>query len=438
MYRKLASLCLALALVLTLSPIVLADDWITTNRIGNPDAEIVLEWWVQADFSHRDHREARVEVYRDIYQQWAEDNPNVQVQLTIMPELEEFKNRLMLAASRGNPPDMSSVDSYWVPWFVDGGYLQPIDEFFEEDFVEDLFPFVTEGVSDHEGRVYALWHSTDMRALFYNTEIVPDPPRTWDELFEVGQQIIDEHGIHPYIYNGGRWEGTMFDNLALFWAQGGRLVDEHGAPIFNLDENREYMLNVLNFLNDTVETGISPPMVATFTNYQHFEPLVLSGDVAMFLGGSWQAVDLERILPPEEFEKWDVALIPQIRDDIASTGTGGWTWGIFTDDPVKKEAAYSFFAAQMTVENMGRLSQAIGNLPTRASVYEEVPHFSEDPFYAKYGEMLQYGQPRPGVPIYPTISEELQVAINTILTSDVSAERLLDEAWGNVMREYDR
>ena len=31
--------------------------------------------------------------------------------------------------------------------------------------------------------------------------------------------------VDGYLFNGGRWEGTTFDNLAHFWSQGGELVD---------------------------------------------------------------------------------------------------------------------------------------------------------------------------------------------------------------------
>lgn len=439
MYRKTFMVVLAFVMVFGLTAMGLAaDEWITADRIGNPEAQIVLDWWVQADFTHRDYREARANAYREVFTQWAEENPDVQIRLTVMPGDDEFKNRLMLAASRGNAPDMSSVDSFWAPWFVERGYLQSLNDLMGQEFINDLFPFVVNGVSDQDGNIRALWHSTDVRALYYRTDIVSTPPRTWDELFELSEKIQEEYGIYPYIYNGGRWEGVTFDNFPMFWGQGGDLVDESGAPVFNLGANRAYMLNLMTFLRKTIETGTSPSMVATFTNYQDFEPLIAAGDVAMFQGGSWQAADLKNILSPEEYEKWDVAPVLQQSADMACAATGGWTWGIFTDDPVRKQAAYDFFATLMSPENMAKITKAAGNLPTRMSVFEQEPYYAEDRFYSKYGLMLDYGRPRPGVPIYPTISEELQIAFNAMLTSGVSAEKLLDDAWENVLLEYNR
>lgn len=412
---------------------------LTPSRIGNPNAELTLEWWVQPDFTHRAEQPARQQAYSDVFLAWAEDNPNVQIEINIMPELEEFKQRLQLAASQGNTPDMSAVDSFWAPWFFSRGYLQPLNEYIPEEDIEDFFPFVIDGVSDAEGNIYTLWHGTDCRVLYYNTDYVEEPPQSWDELFETGQNVLDNYEVTPFVYNGGRWEGTTFDAYAYFWAQGGDLVDmESGRPVFNEGANRDAMIDTLEFLRETVETGIAPRAVATITNYNQIEPYIQADDLAMFVGGNWQINDIKRILGEDDATKWQVANIPQEDPDTDSTGTGGWTWGIFTDDEDKKKAAFDFFWFQLQTDNMAKISRAVGTLPTRNSVYEQVPFFSEDYYFSQFGEALQFGRPRPGVSIYNTISEELQVAMNSALTSDTPVGDLLDQAWENVMAEYNR
>ena len=39
----------------------------------------------------------------------------------------------------------------------------------------------------------------------------------------------------------------MMENLPMFWAQGGELVDAGGKPVFGEGKNRVAMLNVLEF-----------------------------------------------------------------------------------------------------------------------------------------------------------------------------------------------
>ncbi|GAB1481412.1 ABC transporter substrate-binding protein [Treponema sp.] len=410
---------------------------VTPTRIGNPDAKITLEWWVQQEYCHRTQRADVAEVYNRIYTEWAKANPNVKINVNIMPGNDELKQKLQLAASQGNAPDMAAVDSFWAPWFYSQGYLYPLNEFLSKEDINDFFPFITSGVSDDKGNIYALWHGTDCRVLYYNTDFVKTPPKTWDEMLTMGSQIKKQYNIKPFVFNGGRWEGTTFDAYAYFWAQGGDLVDlASGRPVFNEGKNRDYMVNVIAYLRELVASGVSPKAVATIMDYQEFEPYIQANDVAMIVGGNWQINDIKRLLPKEKAAKWEVAPIPQKMAGTYATGTGGWTWGILTKDATKAKAAYSFFAKQMETQNMAALNKTIGNLPTRASVYATVPYFSEDYYLKKFGEVLKHGRPRPGVPIYNTISEELQVVFNSALTSTESAEMILDRAWKNVMIEY--
>ena len=107
--------------------------------------------------------------------------------------------------------------------------------------------------------MYAYWFATDGRILYRRTDLVPEAPRTWDELIAAAKAAEEKDPkVDGYLFNGGRWEGTTFDNLAHFWSQGGELVDEQGKPIFGEEPHRTYMLNEMNFLKETVDSGASP------------------------------------------------------------------------------------------------------------------------------------------------------------------------------------
>ena len=61
--------------------------------------------------------------------------------------------------------------------------------------------------------------------------------------------------------------------------------------------------------------------------------------------------------------------------------------------------------------------------------YRDVPFFREDPWYAKFGAMVAHGRARPGVPLYPAISEQLQLAVGYAVAGDKTPEAALDDAW---------
>ena len=69
-------------------------------------------------------------------------------------------------------PTASTVDSFQLALFVQNGVLQPLDAFFTKEEIDDLFPFIREGITGPDGHIYAWWWGTDLRVLYYNTDLV--------------------------------------------------------------------------------------------------------------------------------------------------------------------------------------------------------------------------------------------------------------------------
>ena len=411
---------------------------VTPVRIGRADAPIVLSMWAQQEYSHLAARPDMAAAFLKIFREWARARPDVRVDISVMPALELHKAKLMMAAANGRLPDVASIDSFWVPLFMAGKHIQPLDPFWPREDRDDFLPFTISTLSDPAGHVYGIWHGTDCRVLYYRKDLVPKPPATWEELIAVASRIAREKKIAGYLFNAGRWEGAVFDHLPMFWGQGGELVDESGAPIFGLPPHREKMVRVLQFMRDTVVRGASPSSVLSHNDYQQLSAAAIAGDTAMFLGGSWQLRELEPSLSKEQFALWDVAPIPQREAGVVSTGAGGWIWVSFAKDPVKAKASAELIQFIESAKNVGLISQLAHQLPARASVYEQFPYFEEDPFHARFGHWLAQAKARPAVLIYPTISEQLQLAIGYAVSGDKTPEEAVDGAWNAVLKVAER
>jgi ABC-type sugar transport system permease subunit/ABC-type glycerol-3-phosphate transport system substrate-binding protein len=316
-----------------------------------------------------------------------------------------------------------------MPLFLDGGHVQPLNPYWPAEDRADFLPFTLDTLSDRAGNIYGLWHGTDIRLLYYRKDLVPTAPRTWAELLETASRVARERKIAGYLYNAGRWEAAVFDHLPMFWAQGGELVDAAGEPIFGRPPHREKLVKVLAFLRDTIRTGASPRSVLAHNDYQQLTAAAAAGDVAMFLGGNWQARDMKNTLPPEEFDRWDVAPMPQAEASLRCTGTGGWVWVMFARDPARQRAAVDFMRFVESKDNVARITMANGQLPVRRSVYRDFAFFRDDPWYRKFGEVVAHGRARPAVPLYPAISEQLQLAVGYAVSGEKTPEKAVDDAW---------
>ena len=410
---------------------------VTKNRIGSSDASTSLTFWLLPSASHtQDDNPKLAKVYEQFFRTWAKNHSDTKIELEYQTNLEQMKTKLLQSAAKGNAPSMSQVDSFWVPNFTD--HLQPVTDAIEDK--EDWYPFVKE-VMVKDGEWLSVWKNTDCRALYYRKDLIDKyndgkPPETWDELIKVGKSIKKQENMSGYMYNGGKWEGTTFDNLAMFWAQGGDLVNDQGKPVLGEGKNKEALLNVFKFFKRTVDSGVTPKRVANINDYGILRKAALNGETAMFLGGNWQISTIKQNVDSDsEWKKWKVAKIPQAKAGTAATGTGGWTVGVFDTDKKKKSAAIDYAGTFAKKKNMGEFCKAGGYLPTRKSVFEDVKFFSEDPYMQTYKELLKDGRARPGVPIYLTISSEWQAAAGKVITGQTSPEKAVDTMIKNVMAE---
>ncbi|MDH4413166.1 MAG: ABC transporter substrate-binding protein, partial [Rhizobium sp.] len=152
-----------------------------------------------------------------------------------------------------------------------------------------------------------------------------------------------------------------------------------------------------------------------------------------FVGGNWQLGQLKSTLEPEEFAKWTFSALPGPTVDERSTGTGGWTVASFSSDPKKVE-----FCAMVARDiYMGPANDLQGQLPTRADLYGQYETFST-PENKAFGDALQKGQARPGAPVYPEISNQIQIMMGKVLTGAEDTEKAVDEAFSASMAAYDR
>jgi multiple sugar transport system substrate-binding protein len=411
------------------------DELVTIDRVGRADAPKTLTLQINASYSPQAPTPEMAEGFKKLFTQWARRHPDWRVNLNIiggtMTTTEQA--RLLEKAQVGKAPDCANVDSYTIPLFIEQGVLKPVDRYFTRRQVDDLFPYVRKVMTGPDGHIYAWWWSTDLRVLYRRTDLVPRAPRTWDELLTVAKGAEKRDAkVDGYLFNGGRWEATTFDNLGYFWAQGGELLDGKGAPVFAQGHNREAMLNVFRFLRRAVTSGASPTRVTTFNTYDAFSTAAQAGSVATFLGGSFQWPVLESQLAKEELRKWKVSELPGPRAGETATGTGGWSVAAFSKDPEKVAACMDIVKSIY----VGAGNTVTGELPTSARLYGSLKAF-QAPIFDTFRRFLRHAKPRPGRAIYPSLSNELQIAIGRVLTGSATPEEALDSAGERVRQTYD-
>jgi multiple sugar transport system substrate-binding protein len=317
-------------------------------------------------------------------------------------------------------------------------YLQPLTDYVDD--VDDFFPFVRE-TATRDGDLLAAWKYTDCRCLYYRQDLVDEygdgePPRTWEDLVNLGGDIAAGEDAAGFLFQTG-----AFSNLPYFWGQGGRLVDDEGAPVLDEPANRRALVRTLGFLRRLVDEGVTPKRVANVAEYETLAREARNGQTAMFVGGNWQIEkDFKNVADDDRWRRWKVAEIPMRSADRFATGVGGWTEGVFLEGDSGRAAALKEFVSRFVEpEAMGRYCEAAGLLPTRQSVFENEDYFSSDtfPYQDRFRGFLEHGVARPAFPIYSTISSEFENAIGAVVTGQSSPEAAAETVIENVTEEYE-
>ncbi|MEF0943964.1 extracellular solute-binding protein [Rhizobium sp. BR 362] len=409
-----------------------AQELATKDRIGLENAPKTLVVRLTND-SPNNADPKIADGYKQLFVEFIKKHPDWKLQVQFMSaDIGTEQAKMLEQAKAGNAPDCAAVDSFVLSQFMINHVLSDFSPYFSKDEIADLFPFIRNGITDKDGTIRAWWWDTDLRVLYRNKTVVADAPQTWDDLKKAALASKDQ-GMEGVLFNAGRYEGSTFDWLANYWALGGKLVDDSGKPVFGEGDNKEKFLKALTFYKDLVDTGAAPKRVTTIGNYDDLNAAAAAGTTALFVGGNWQYAQLKATLDEDEFNKWTFSPLPGPTADKRSTGTGGWTIASFSKDKEKVEMCANL-ARDVYMGPANALQQ---QLPTRKSLFDKYPVFATDA-NKTFAAALANGQARPGAPIYPEISNQIQIMMGDVLSGTKSPEEALSAAFNATMEAYKR
>ena len=423
--------------------VTIPDDieWVTPDRIGNPNANIVIRYGVTFAYSHQVDTPSRREYLMRAAEEWARENPNVQLipQLIGGTQAEILATQLEEAAT-GQGPDFTMIDGQWIPMFYD--FLQPLDDYVSEEELDDWFQWAKDGamIDPNTGELKSLWFTTNAVGLWYRRDLIPEPPRDWDEFIETAHWLMDDHGFNIGLLATGHEEQISYGNvIPMFYGLGGDLVDDQGAPIFGEGENRDAMIEVMGFWDRAVKEGVVPERILDISAAgDNVSEAAEPNNLAMFLSGSWLLSRMNDVLG-DEVENWDFTFTPQ--RDASVTGQsgqvpGGYNWAFFTRDEEKLAYAVDFvkhvYAGRQGMADFG---WGGGYTPVRHSIMQEDQRFVEDRFHQAFAEVVEAGRPRPGVQAYGAISEFLQEAWQNVILQRETPEQAVDRAFERTLQQ---
>jgi arabinogalactan oligomer / maltooligosaccharide transport system permease protein len=204
---------------------------------------------------------------------------HVSVTLLAIP-YEAYLSKLEAAIPRGNGPDVFLGPHNRLGEYLLHALVAPASETFPDDDLESYEPAAVAAIT-HDGQRWAVPLASKCVALYVNTDLLPAPPRTLDEIVAKKDALRSrESGVWPLVYESQ----SVYYHAAFLHAFGGTLfADEQFAMVGPAAERS------LDKTRELTDKGIVPQEPSGDLVKQLFA----SGKAATAMSGPWLAGDLE-------------------------------------------------------------------------------------------------------------------------------------------------
>ena len=353
------------------------------------DDVIEIEYW-QYNFG------ARVDAMNMLIEQFEAENPGIKVVHNSDIAYADFRTELGASVAGGVGPDVVSLFYGWIPEFVDAGYLVPLPEPFNEEFINEHFVPMVAGSAAFEGEYYAVPTAVRSLALFYNIDLLEaagfdGPPETLDEMVEIALATVQYDGdpaVENIVVNGYAAQPT---GQAHHWFRE-VLIRQFGGQSYNEDYTEvmwdtEAACEAFTFLTDfevTHITGTNEGVGGT----EDAQSAFIAGLSALHIDGSFRLPAAKA----NEDLNFGIAELPAGPDGSRHTYGSYWTHGITrraADDEARMEAATKFLEFITTAEAGTLWVNEVGELPAQNAAASD-PAILEDPFLGPFSAGLAY------------------------------------------------
>ena len=249
--------------------------------------------------------EATKDVFVELAEMFKKSHPNVSIELEAVP-YNNMKDQLILASVGGNPPDASQVKTEWIAPIYEGGYVEPLNSYYEKTFFDDFKPGILSGTT-FNGDVLALPWVPSPIAVYANKELIAkagfDPEKdlsSWDETMKVAAAIRalgkDDAGNELYGWGTSTLKntGTGYFFLSYIWLHGGSFVEDGNITFENKGTVAAYQ-----WLQDLVANDITP----FGAEIRDLRNLFAQGTLGFYMDGEF-GISIGRSLSPlgEKFD----------------------------------------------------------------------------------------------------------------------------------------
>ncbi len=245
--------------------------------------------------------------------------------------------------------------------------------------------------------------------FFYNTDLVAEPPTTWDQVLEIGRALKAEGKVEYAIAIAG---DPGYNSFPMQSAFGGYIFGKDANGALNPNDiglGSEGEIAAVSWMRDAVVEGLMPETTDQETSYALFE----TGKIPFIMTGPWRLENIRASGVP-------YAVAPFFPDEGAPLlGVQGFMVNPFSENVL---LAQTFLTEYIATDAVMKTFYETGN---RASAFKSVLEVTEDADLKAMGQAGANAIPMPNIPEMGSVWGAWNAGITIAITGQETPEKAM-------------
>ena len=314
---------------------------------------------------------------------------------------DQQRQTLVQRLAAGDPSiDILAMDVDWTAEFASAGWIRPWTGANKAAASQGVLPGPLK-TATFDGKLWAAPINSNTELLWYRKDLVPTPPRTWNQMIDDAIQLAKQGKPHYIEEQGAKYEGLVVWFNSLVNSAGGGIIGPGDkvtvGPSTKIAAQIMHRLATSPAADPGLNTSEEGPGNTVFdTGQAAFEinyPFVWSGT---------------QTTAPSIFKNMGYAPFPGVVAGMApKVSIGGYNLGVSSHS---KHAQLAFDAVRCLIQAKNQIRDAVkgGLAPVLASIYDEPSFEKAYPFHQLIKNQLENYGLRPQTPEYQDVTLAIQ------------------------------
>ena len=320
-------------------------------------------------------------------------------------------------AANDSSIDILAMDVDWTAEFATARWIVPVpSQLAQQIRTQDLKgPVQTATVN---GRLWAVPLNSNTQLLWYRKDLVPHPPKTWNQMIDDAEQLAKQGKPHYIEEQGAQYEGLTVWFNSMVNSAGGQIIT--GANKVVIGKPAVVGATIMRRLANSVAADPSLNVTMEGQSDTAFD----QGKAAFEINYPfvWQSA---KATNPAVAKHMGYAPFPQVTPGrTPRVSIGGYNLGISSHS---KHPDLAFQAAQCLIQPANQTRNAVkgGLAPVAASIYDQPAFAKAYPFHELIKQQLQTYGLRPQTAAYADVTLAIQKTLSP--TSSINPTTLVSQ-----------